>query len=151
MPRRAARIAAALLLIAGCVAPEREAALRPLPEGQPFRYLDLLARARSQATTALEAFYVDNWIDVADAAAALEQTSRFLPKTNEIPASLKDRLAAECEQLHKDAVKLGDAARAKDVRAVNEAIQRITLRIRDLRPSETIPAPVPPPADKPAP
>ncbi len=93
---------------------------------------------------AVEAFYVDAWADLGDAAAALEQTSRFLPKTTQIPDSLKDKLGAETDQLRQDAMKLGDAARAKDARAVNDALQRVNLRIRELHVQDKLPPPVPP-------
>jgi hypothetical protein len=133
----------AVIILVGCHLPEREAALIPLPEGQPVAYVELLARARAQATTALEAFYVDGWTDVQAAAAALEQTARLLPKSTEIPTSVKERLAGESEQLRQDAIKLGEAARAKNAKTVNETLQRISLRVRDLRVEEKAPPPVP--------
>lgn len=134
----------AVLAIAGCRLPEHEAVIKPLPEGQSFTYQDLLVRARAQAMAAVEAFYIDAWPDLSDAAAALEQTSRFLPKTTEIPDSLKDKLGLQTEQLRQDAMKLGDAARAKDARAANDALQRINLRIRELRVEDKTPPPAPP-------
>jgi hypothetical protein len=127
----------------GCRLPET--AVKPFPEGPSFTYQDLLLRARTQATTAVEAFYVDGWGDIADAAAGLEQTARFLPRSAEIPDAFKEKLAAETDVLRQDALKLGEAARAKNARAVNDALQRINLRIRDLRPDDRIPPPAPPP------
>jgi FkbM family methyltransferase len=142
---RASLICCIVLLSAGCRLPEREAVVRPLPEGQSFTYHELIARMRAQATAGVEAFYVDAWSELQDVAAALEQTSRFLPKTTQIPDALKDRLTVETDQLRQDASKLGEAARAKNARAVNESLQRINLRIRELRPDDKTPAPVPPP------
>jgi hypothetical protein len=138
----------AALLFAGCRLPDRELTLRPLPEGQPFTYLELMSRARNQATTALEAFYVDGWTDVSDAAAALEQTARLLPRSMEVPATVKDRLPTDAEQLRQEAVKLGEAARAKNVKTVNEALQRVNLRIRELRADDGTPPPTAPPKVK---
>ncbi len=135
------------LTIAGCRLPEHEAVIKPLPEGQSFTYQDLMVRARAQAMAAVEAFYIDAWADLGDAAAALEQTSRFLPKATQIPDALKDKLGSETELLRQDATKLGDAARAKDARAVNDALQRINLRIRELRAEDKMPPPVPPKAE----
>jgi hypothetical protein len=136
----------AVLLAAGCrLTPEREAALKPLPEGLALSYADLLIRARTQATAALEAFYVDHWVELEEAAAGLEQTARLMPKAVPMPAVLKDRVGPEAEQLRQDAVKLGEAARARDVRAANETLQRINLHIRDLRPDEPAPEVKPPP------
>ena len=144
---RTSLVLLAVLTIAGCRLPEHEAVIKPLPEGQSYAYQDLLVRARAQAMAAVEAFYIDAWADLGDAAAALEQTSRFLPKTTQIPDAIKDKLGAETEQLRKDATKLGDAARAKDVRAANDALQRINLRIRELRVEDKAPPPVPPKAE----
>jgi hypothetical protein len=140
MPRTSLLFATALLL-SGCHLPEREAALTPLPEGQPFTYAELVTRARNQATTALEAFYVDGWTDLETIATGLDQTARLLPKSNDIPASVKDRLGKDTDQLRQDAKELGKAARAKDSKAVNEILQRINVRIRDLRVEEKTPEP----------
>ena len=95
------------------------------PEGQPFTYAELVIRARNQATTGLEAFYVDGWSDLEAVATGLEQTARLLPKSTEVPLSVKDRLGSETDQLQKDAKKLGEAARAKNAKEVNEILQRI--------------------------
>jgi precorrin-6B methylase 2 len=134
----------AVVLIGGCRLAEREALLSPLPEGQAFTYAELLTRARATAGAALEAFYVDNWPALDDAALSLAQTARLLPKSLELPVALKGRLGSESEQLRQDAVKLGEAARGKNAMAVNEALQRINLRIRELRPRDH-PAPIAPP------
>src|SRR4051812_21526767 len=100
------------VLLAGCRLPEREP-LRPLPEGGgSFAYLELLVRARTQASAAVEAFYVDGWPDVEQAAVTLEQTARFLPRTTEIPVALRAEIPAQSEKLRQDALKLGEAARA---------------------------------------
>src|ERR1700730_14619513 len=100
----------ALVLLAGCRVAERESVLRPLPEGQAFTYMELLARARSTASAGLEAFYVDAWTELEGTATSLEQTARFLPKSSEIPLEVKDRIGSETEQLRLDALKLGEAA-----------------------------------------
>jgi hypothetical protein len=138
---RASLFLGVLVLLAGCRLTEREAALMPLPEDKTFTYKELLTRARATAAAGLEAFYVDAWPELEDAAKSLEQIARFLPKATEIPATLKDRLAPDTDQLRQDAVKLGEAARAKNARAVNDALQRINLRIRELRPEEKTPEP----------
>lgn len=122
------------LILSGCRLPPEREPLKPLPEdGAQFTYAELLARARLQATAALEAFYIDSWMEVEDAAKALEQTARFLPKTTEQPAALKDTLAQTAADLGKEALELGVAARGKNVSAANEAMQQITLQIRELK------------------
>jgi len=144
MPRTSL-LFAALLLLTGCHLPEREAALTPLPEDQPFTYGELVTRARNQTTTALEAFYVDAWTDLETIATGLDQTARLLPKSNGIPDTVKDRLGSQTDELRKDAKKLGEAARAKNVKGVNEILQRINIRVRELGLEAKTPAPKPSP------
>ena len=123
------------VLLAGCRLPADPADLKPLDETLPIpNYPELYLRARSQATLALEAFYADGWADLDAAAKALEQTARFLPKSREVPAALGAGLAKDADLLHKDAVQLGDAARAKDARTASDVLQRIQFNIRSLRP-----------------
>jgi hypothetical protein len=128
-----------LLILTGCRVTEREG-FKPLPENAPpMSFDEMLGRARAQAGVALDAFYVDAWLDLEQAGQRLEQTARLLPKTTEIPAALKTKLDAEADALRQDAVKLSEAARAKKATQANEAMQRINLRIRELRPQEKSP------------
>jgi hypothetical protein len=135
MPRLSSLLVLAFLT-AGCRLPPDGESLRALPENRLYSYDQLLQRARAQATAAVEAFYVDAWRDLEDAAAALEQTSHFLPRTTNIPASMRDKLVLEAGALHRDADKLGEAARARDVQRANELLQHINLKVRQLRPLE---------------
>lgn len=122
--------------LAGCRLTEREGA-NPLPEdGVPLTYTEMVNRARGQATSALDAYYIDAWLDLEQTAQRLEQTARLLPKTTHIPDAFKPKVAAESEELRKDAVKLLEAARAKNATQTNDAMQRINQRIRQLRPAE---------------
>src|SRR4051794_20112692 len=91
-PMTRLRLAVLLLVLAGCRLPPDGEALRALPENRVFSYDEIIHRARGQATAAVEGFYVDSWKDLEDAAAALEQTGRVLPRTTNIPASVKDKL-----------------------------------------------------------
>jgi hypothetical protein len=127
---------ACVIFTAGCRLPPDGEALRALPENRVYSYDELLARARAQATAAVEAFYIDSWRDLEDSAAALEQTARFLPKTANVPASLQDKLNVEADTLLQDAAKLADAARGRNVREASESLQRINLKVRQLRPRE---------------
>ncbi len=123
-----------LLGVTACQLPADRAPLQPLPEqGRVFTYDEILSRARLQAGVALEAFYVDNWAELIDAAQGLEQTARFLPKTTEQPPRLANKLAPEAKTLQQEALRLRDAAKTKDIDAANQAMQRIHLRIRQLR------------------
>jgi hypothetical protein len=126
--------------------PDRES-LKPLPQdGQLFSYDEILSRARAQAGVALEAFFVDDWSELEEAAQGLEQTALFFPKTTMIPAAIKGKLAAETGLLQKEAVRLRDAARKKNAALANETLQRIHQRIRVLR---VEPEPPSPPAKPP--
>lgn len=144
MPRTPfpALLAALVLTAAGCCLPEREA-LRPLPEGHVFTYDELYTRLRIQAGAALEAFYADSWRELEEYARGLEQTARRLPKTSAIPGPLRDGLDAQTSSLRKDAGLLAAAARERRVRPANEAMQRIQLTIRQLRPGENLDVPPP--------
>jgi hypothetical protein len=133
-----------IVLMAGCRTPPESQALRALPESRTFTYEELLQRARAQAAAAIEAFYLDGWRDLEDAGAALEQTARFLPKTTDIPASVQDRLVAAADALRRDAVQLGDSARAHDAPRTNELLQQINLKVRQLLPRESPPPSRPP-------
>ncbi len=87
----------------------------------------------AQASAATEAFYVNRWGDLEDAAKGLEQTARFLAKAQEVPAKNKDILNEVSGDLAKTAIKLKDAAVAQNVKDANDALQQINLKVRQLR------------------
>ena len=123
-----------LLALAACQTPPERAALTPLPEDTPpLPYAELLTRARYQATLATEAFYVDKWPEVEDAARGLQQTARFLPKAQDVPPKQKDSLPGVSGDLSKEAGRLLEAARAQDVKQANDAIQHVQLVVHELR------------------
>jgi hypothetical protein len=124
--------------LAGCRLTEREG-MNPLPEdGPPLTYSEMVNRARGQATTALDAYYIDAWLDLEQVAQRLEQSARLLPKATHIPEAFKTKVEPEAQLLRQDAVKLHEAARAKNATQVNETLQRINQRIRQLRPTDKI-------------
>ncbi len=126
------------LALAACRLPPDRQVLKPLPEdGQEFAYVEILSRARAQATTALEAFYVDNWTDLETVAAGLEQTARFLARATQPPAAFKDKVGLEADFLRGEANRLRDAAKAKDVATAADALQRIHFKIRALKPPDS--------------
>ena len=83
--------------------------------------------------TAHEAFYVDNWAEVEDAARGLEQTSRFLKRATVVPANLQASLSLRADNLGKDAAQLREAAKARNVDRINATLQRLHMQIRELR------------------
>jgi len=122
-----------LFLVAGCQLPPEQVALKPLPEdGSSLPYADLTSRTRAQVDAAREAFYEDKWTSLEESGRVLQQTSRLLIKTTDIPARHKDSLAVEAGDLNKEASKLRDAAKAHDVKAANESLQQLHLLVRQL-------------------
>src|SRR5262245_18859728 len=123
-----------ILVVAGCMSPGERMALKPLPDdGPPLPYAELLTRARLQAQTATEAFYVNKWGDLEDTAKGIEQTARYLPKAIDVPPKQKNNLAVISSDLVKDAQELREAAQKQDVDKANKLLQSIHLRIRELR------------------
>src|SRR6516164_6091420 len=117
----------------GCALPAERVHLKPLGEDAPPQaYADLLSRARTQASAATEAFFVNGWQDLEEYAKGLEQTARFLPKATEIPAGHKEKLSDEAADLEKEARQLRDAAKGQNVKLTNEIMQRINLKVRGL-------------------
>ena len=133
-----ARITALLFFtLVGCQLPPERVPLKPLPEDGPAQpYADLVGRARAQATAANEAFYINNWPDLEDAAKGLELTARVLGKAADVPLKHKNTLSNESADLTKEAAKLREVAKAQDVRQTTETLQRINLKIRELRPED---------------
>jgi hypothetical protein len=123
-----------LLLICGCKAVER-ATVPPLPDDSPpMPFLDVVARARLQAMSANEAFYIDNWLALEDAARGLEQTARFLKKAQNVPAPRQADLVSRSETIARDAEQLRLAAQKHAVDQINAILQRIHYQVRELRP-----------------
>jgi hypothetical protein len=110
------------------------AALAPLPDDAgPMPFGELIGRARLQASAANEAFYVDHWIMLDEAARGIEQSARFLKRAQQVPASRQADLESRCDTLAREAVQLRSAAEKKDVPQINAILQRIHFQIRELR------------------
>jgi hypothetical protein len=123
------------LALVSCRLPADREDLKLLPADRPVpEYADIYLRARSQATIALEAFYGDQWKELAEAARALEQSAAFLPMSTAIPADRAPLVKKTADKLLIESKALGEAASAKNVTAANETMQRIQLDIRTLRP-----------------
>jgi hypothetical protein len=122
------------LTLCSCQVPAERAALPPLPEKvSSVPYAELLTRLRTQAKQATEAFYIDSWTELEEAAKGIELTARYLPKADDVPAKHKDTLAVAASDLGKEANRLREAAVAKSVKKSTTALQRIQLKIRELR------------------
>jgi hypothetical protein len=121
--------------VIGCQAMPEPLKIAPLPaDGQPLAYSDAIQRARSLATGATEAFYVDKWPEVEAAAASLEETARVLPKSPDVPPTLRVSLASHSTALIADVQALRESARKHDENQTNELLQRIHFRVRKMRP-----------------
>jgi hypothetical protein len=128
-------VLALLLFPAGsCQTPE-QLPIAPLPEnGQPIPFADILQRARLQAGAATEAFYINNWADMESAATGIEQAARLMSRASDVPAKHKDRLMELSADLSKEAQQLRQAAKAQDAELTHATLQRINLKVRELRP-----------------
>jgi hypothetical protein len=123
--------------LVGCRLPPDREPFKPLPEtGERFAYGELLSRLHSQANAAMDAFFVDAWVELAEAATGIDQTARFLAKADDPPQHLKKDLIQNCTTLEAEATRLADAARMKNSDASTEALQRITWQIRRLKAKE---------------
>jgi hypothetical protein len=132
---RAYFLALALVFASGCQVPPEQLPLQPVPQnGNGMSYAEVVLRARLQAGAATEAFYVNDWKALADAARNIEETARLLIKTSAIPARQKDRLNAYSDEMAKAAAELRRAADAHDVNRCTDALQRINLKVREMRP-----------------
>jgi hypothetical protein len=119
---------------AGCqLPPERPAPPPLLEDSPPLPYAQLLTRARQQATAATEAFYVNRWADLEEDAKGLEQTARFLKKATDVPTSHASTIGNDADALRADASKLRESARGQNASQINEIMQRINLKVRELR------------------
>jgi hypothetical protein len=123
------------LAMIACQAPAERAPLPPLPEKvKALPYAELITRARWQASQANDAFYVDKWAEVEEAARGLEDTARFLAKADEVPAKHKTTLSESARALGQEAARLRAAAVARDVKRATVAMTAIHQKVRDLRP-----------------
>jgi len=121
----------------GCRLPPDRDPMKPLQEdGARFSYGELLSRLHSQANAAMDAFFVDSWKDLDEAAQGIDQTARFLPKATDPPQHLKINLEKACGNLQKEANQLAEAARKNNPDSATEALQRITMQIRQLKAKE---------------
>ncbi len=134
--RRAATGCLLTLLLAGCQTPER-AAVQPLPpDAPPLPYSEAVTRARLQVSAAQEFFYRDSWLEVTQAADAIKETAGMLAKfkPEEVPAKQRDHLAKNSKELSDAATALHASGQAQDVIKTTDAMQRLHLAVRALRP-----------------
>lgn len=135
--RRTLPMAALLLTLAACQSgPETPRTTLPpmLPEKvTPQPYSHLLERARAQAKKATEAFYVDNWGDLDEAARGLEQTAQYMTKAEDVPSKHKDTLATASGDLGKLASSLRKAATEKDVKKTTDLLTKVHQKVREMR------------------
>lgn len=134
--KRALMCATVLTVLASCqTGPEqRTPPVAPLPDKvTAMPYGRLLERARAQAKQATEAFYVDGWDDLADAARGLEQTAQYLIRAEDVPPRHKVTLATMSGDLGKSARALREAAERKDVKLTTEVLTRIQVQVREMR------------------
>jgi hypothetical protein len=128
-------LGAFLLPALSCQVPaERSALPTMLPEKvTPLPYGQLLTRARVLVSRANDAFYVDNWVELEDAARGLEQTALYLSRADDVPAKHKDTLATTSADLAKLAKALRETASAKDVKKATDIMGKLQVLVRRMR------------------
>src|SRR5215468_1114982 len=101
--KRTLLIGLVVLSSLSCQAPGERAAMPPmLPDKvTPLPYAQLLQRSRVLVSRANDAFYVDNWAGLEEAAQGLEQTAQYLTKAEDVPAKHKDTLKTTSADLGK--------------------------------------------------
>jgi hypothetical protein len=123
-----------MVALAGCTVTAERVPPKMLPDSGPaLSYAELLIRARLQAGAATDAFYVNRWTDLEDVARGLEQTASFLTRATDVPPRHKDSLPVLAYALGKEAVNLREAAKVHEADKVNNCLQRIHLKVRELR------------------
>jgi len=123
-----------LLLVGSCQTPTDRGSWTPLPDKvTPMPYGQLLQRARTQVSRANDAFYVDNWTDLEEAARELERVAQYLMKADDVPSKHKDTLNMMSGDLGKLARTLRDAATAKDIKKANDIMAKLHSKVRDMR------------------
>jgi len=122
-------------LLFGCAAPPEKIPLQPLPEGKDegIEYGEILLRARQYAMSATEAFYLNQWNEIDEAGRRLDQSARLLLMATSVPAKQKDKLDANAADLQKEAAALREAAKAQDTKRSSEVLQRLHLKVREMR------------------
>jgi hypothetical protein len=133
--KRMLLIGAVTLPVLACTVPADRAPLPPmLPDRvTPLPYAGLLQRARALVSRANDAFYVDNWGELEEAARGLEQTAQYLAKAEDVPTKHKDTLATLSADLGKLSKSLHDAATVKDVKKTTEVMARLSSKVREMR------------------
>lgn len=127
-------------LFVGCQTVQEQRALERMPEQvEPRPYIILLDRARTQVKLATEAFYSDAWMDVEDAAKALQQTAAYMGSASKVPAKIESTLPQKAEELGEAATELFNAARKKDTRAITTILHRIHETLHALHANDGVP------------
>jgi hypothetical protein len=142
--RRALHPVWLLLLTAGCVvAPDQDRANPPAEQvpikprvknGPPQGFAELAKLVFHQVEAADQAYFVNKWPEVEEAAKQIQETAELFSKAPDVPARYKDNLSVEVvRDLKSAAAMLEEAARAKNVKNADEAFQKLQLKVHQLR------------------
>jgi hypothetical protein len=123
------------LFVAGCqTVSTNETPLAPPDKDVQYTYAQLLTRVRDHAKQANEAFYRDEWGRFEDAAKCIEDEARLIPKSSDPPSKFKpDQIQGLSRDLADSAVKLREAAKAKNVNAATDAMTLVSRKVYELR------------------
>jgi hypothetical protein len=121
------------LLVIGCASPET-VTIPPLPVGEErIVFSDGVARIRAHSEAATEAFYRDEWENVAASARRIEETTTYLNQSRDLPVHLTKTLPDLTIQLTQESRSMINAANAKDPKGVGESLSKIRFVIRSLQ------------------
>jgi len=118
------------LFLLGCAnGPEpRPNLLQPL-NGRTDRVGDILDRARYQATSATEAFYLDDWNRLDSLSLSLQDTAKLLAALP-LPIERQKDYAAAGQRLTELSTQLRVAAREKNVADTSNLLAKVGLEVR---------------------
>lgn len=132
--RHARWLVSVFALVVGCALPPERQPVKALPDdGTPLTYADLVRRAGDQAIFATESLHIDRWADIEETGKDLAKTALLLTKATDVPARQRDKLAIHASDLGKEAESLQEAAKARNVKLANDSLQRLNLKVRELR------------------
>lgn len=127
-----------LIFALGCVSADQRPADKPLviDPSKPVTYAEAVTNLRTVGNQMIVKFYQNEWKTLADTATSLERAAESLKTAKPVPDKLNGKIGPLTEELRADAGKLRELAQTPGEQRVNELndlIQRINNRVRDLR------------------
>ncbi|MCE9529896.1 MAG: hypothetical protein K8T89_01950 [Planctomycetes bacterium] len=132
--RRSLWILLCATLSLSCSSDAEKLTVAPLPqEGGTLPFRQVLTRLAAQTDTAKEEHFLNQWDELVNASVSLEQSTKFLLRSPDLPVSHKPQIEKASTTLNTQILKLREAARRKDQTESLESIRLIHNQIRDLQ------------------